>query len=218
MIIIPAINTTNQAEAKNQLNILNNVILSHGYDLARVQMDINDGTFENIVTITPDVLTEIDPKYKIDYHLMVKDPASWIRKCVKADRIIGQIEHMPDQLVFVKEVGDWKLKAGLAVDFGTDLHQINPEAFDNLDVILLMSYPAGRGGKEFNESIYGKIEELKEIKEKGNFTFKICLDGGITLDNIKRVKFAGVDEVAIGKRILDGDIEANFERMYKAQY
>ena len=218
MLIIPAINTSDTSEAVRLIDNLNNVILPHGYDLARVQIDINDGTFEDVVTITPETLSELDIKFKVDYHLMVKDPASWVRRCVKADRIIGQIEYMPDQLSFIKEVKDWRLKAGFAIDFGTDLNQINYEALGQLDVVLLMTYPAGRGGKEFNSGVYDKIEELIDIKTREKFTFNICLDGGISEDNIKSVKIAGVDEVAMTKRILEGDIEDNLEKFYKLMY
>lgn len=218
MIIIPAINTSDTSEAVRLIDNLNDVILPHGYDLARVQIDINDGTFEDVVTITPETLSELDIKFKVDYHLMVKDPASWIRRCVKADRIIGQIEYMPDQLSFIKEVKDWRLKAGFAIDFGTDLNQVNYEALGQLDVVLLMTYPAGKGGKELNTSVYEKIKRLSDIKQKSGSDFKVCLDGGITSDNIKSVKLAGVDEVAMTKRILEGDIEGNLEKFYKAQY
>ena len=218
MLIIPAINTSDTSEAVRLIDNLNNVILPHGYDLARVQIDINDGTFEDVVTITPETLSELDIKFKVDYHLMVKDPASWVQRCVKADRIIGQIEYMPDQLSFIKEVKDWRLKAGFAIDFGTDLNQINYEALGQLDVVLLMTYPAGRGGKEFNSGVYDKIGELIDIKTRERFTFNICLDGGISEDNIKSVKIAGVDEVAMTKRILEGDIEDNLEKFYKLMY
>ena len=218
MLIIPAINTSDTSEAVRLIDNLNNVILPHGYDLARVQIDINDGTYEDVVTITPETLSELDIKFKVDYHLMVKDPALWVRRCVKADRIIGQIEYMPDQLSFIKEVKDWRLKAGFAIDFGTDLNQINYETLGQLDVVLLMTYPAGRGGKEFNSGVYDKIEELIDIKTRERFTFNICLDGGISEDNIKSVKLAGVDEVAMTKRILEGDIEDNLEKFYKLMY
>lgn len=218
MLIIPAINTSDINEAKRQINALNDVILPHGHDLTRVQIDINDGTFEDVVTITPDVLSEQEIKFKVDYHLMVKDPASWVRKCVKADRIIGQIEYMPDQLFFIKEAKDWGIKAGFAIDFGTEINQINYETLGQLDIVLLMTYPAGRGGKELNTSVYEKIERLSDIKQKSGSNFKICLDGGISEDNIKSVKLAGVDEVAMTKRILEGDIEKNLERFYKLMY
>ncbi len=218
MLIIPAINTSDTNEAIRQINALNDVILPHGYDLARVQIDINDGTFEDVVTITPDILSEQEIKFKVDYHLMVKDPASWVRKCVKGDRIIGQIEYMTDQLSFIKEVKDWRLKTGFAVDFGTTLNQINYEAMGQLDMVLLMTYPAGKGGKELREEVYEKIERLSDLKRGGNYTFKICLDGGISEDNIKSVKLAGVDEVAMTKRILEGDIEENLEKYYKLMY
>jgi ribulose-phosphate 3-epimerase len=218
MLIIPSILTDNPKEAVNAIEKLNDVILPHGFPLERIQIDIDDGTFLGVKTIEPQVLSNVNSNLKFDYHLMVNDPASWVRKCVRADRIIGQIEHMGDRVSFTEKVSEWKIKTGLAVDFGTGLELLNPEAMRECEVILLMSYPAGMGGQDLNGEVYDKIENLKEIKLKGGYDFKICLDGGITLDNIKRVKLTGVDEVVIGKRLTEGDIEENLEKFYKACY
>jgi ribulose-phosphate 3-epimerase len=151
---------------------------------------------------------------------MVSDPIDWVDRCVrvKGDRVIGQIEHMSDQSAFIRRILELGIKAGLAVDIETELLRIDPNVIRNLEILILMTYPAGKGGQDMNEGIYDKIEQLKEIKLKGGYNFNICLDGGITLDNIKRVKLTGIDEVAIGNRIIDGDIEENLEEFYRAMY
>lgn len=231
MEIIPAINTGDSGEALEHLNKLNETILPHGFDLKSVQIDINDGTFENIKTVTPDIFTGVDTNLKIDYHLMVGNPISWIERCVRgqAERIIGQIEKIPDQIAYVEKITSVGLKVGFALDIETDIETIDESLLTSIDVILLMAYPAGAGGKILDERVFEKIEKLSELKKRtsgpeshrpgGDPTpFRICLDGGITEDNIKRVKLAGVDEVAMTKRILEGDIEENLEKFYKAIY
>jgi len=220
MEIIPAINTADPKEALDLLNQLGEIILPNGYPLENVQVDINDGTFENIKTINPEVLTEADTKLKIDYHLMVANPTSWVERCIRsqAERVIGQVEKIDDQLEFVEKATQVGVKVGFALDINTPIEQVDESLLTSVDVILLMAYSAGAGGKKLEEKVFEKVKKLAEIKSRDTTPFKICLDGGITLDNIKRVKLAGVDEVAVTKRILEGDIEKNLENFYKAMY
>jgi pentose-5-phosphate-3-epimerase len=242
MQIIPAINTSNPEEVLNLISKLGEIVLPNGYPLENVQIDVNDGTFENIKTITPERLAEADTKLEFDYHLMVSDPSFWVERCIRgqAERVIGHIEKMQDQLEFVEKATELGVKVGFALDIDTPISRIEGSLLTSIDVILLMAYHAGAGGKQLEERVFEKIEELVNIKHKasspdlrfvetsgsekgfrpsGDSTpFKICLDGGVTLDNIKRVKLSGVDEVAITKRILEGDIEENLEKFYKAMY
>jgi pentose-5-phosphate-3-epimerase len=220
MLIIPAINTTNSEEAIGLVSRLEDSVLPQGFPLERIQVDINDGTFENIETITPEVLLDMDTKLKFDYHLMVSSPATWVERCIRgqADRIIGHIERMQSQLEFVEKVTGLGMKVGFGLDIDTPVEQVDESLLTSVDVILLVSYPAGAGGKKLEERVFEKIEKLVEVKSKDATPFKICLDGGVTLDNIKRIKLSGVDEVAITKRILAGDIEDNLEKFYKALY
>lgn len=220
MNIIPAINTSKPEEALKLVSILGEIILPNGYPLENIQIDVNDGTFENIKTITPEVLTEVDTKLELDYHLMVSDPTFWVERCVRgqAERVIGHIEKMQNQLEFVEKATELGVKVGFALDIDMPISQIDESLLTSIDVILLMAYHAGASGKQLEERVFEKIEELVDIKHKDSSPFKICLDGGITLDNIKKVKLSGVDEVAITKRILEGDIEENLEKFYKACY
>ena len=212
--------TDNLEEALNDLNKFKDVVLPHGLSLERVQIDINDTTYFDVMTIEPEDLVGIKCEQKLDFHLMVNEPVGWVDDCVKADaeRVIGQIEHMKSQSDFVEKVLKWGIKPGLAVDFGTDLTLVEQNLFNSINVILLMSYPAGKGGQPLDERVYDKIEQLKKIRSEGNHNFLICLDGGVTLDNVKRVRLAGVDEAAVGLRVVGGDIEKNLENYFQKMY
>ncbi|HLE49007.1 MAG TPA: hypothetical protein VI819_03190 [Patescibacteria group bacterium] len=220
MEIIPSVLTDDKGKFADYIKKLNDVILPHGFPLKRVQIDINDGSFLGTKTVEPEEMSQLENKFAIDYHLMVTDPAEWVDRCAKgkADRIIAQVEKMPDQLNYFEKVNQWNLGVGLALDFPTEIHEIHPEVLPQLDVILLMSYSAGYGGQEFNNQIFNKIRELKEKKNQSGYKFSICIDGGITLQNINQLKISGADEVSIGKRLIEEDIEVNFEKFYKAMY
>jgi ribulose-phosphate 3-epimerase len=218
--IIPSILSGNPEQVRLDLERLGNVILPQGTALDRVQIDINDGAFLGVKTITPGLLSDIDTNLNIDFHLMTQEPVQWIDQCVKggADRIIGQIEKMNDQASFVNKLGEDGIKVGLAVDVETEIERLNESILESLDVVLLMSYPAGVGGQKFEERVLQKVRRVVEIRGLSQDSFEICVDGGIGIDNIKRVKMAGADEVVIGKALTAGNIEENLEKFYKAIY
>jgi ribulose-phosphate 3-epimerase len=220
MNIIPSILTNDLEEAKNVLEKLGDVILPQGVSLDRVQIDINDGSFLGVKTITPQLLSGIVTDLNIDFHLMTQDPSRWIDQCKSgnANRIIGQIEKMDNQASFVKKVCEIDTKVGIAVDIETEATRLDESILTSLDVVLLMSYPAGVGGQKFDERVLQKVRDLTVLRGQNQENFKICVDGGIGIDNIKRVKMAGADEVAIGKALTADNIEANLEKFYKALY
>ncbi len=208
--IIPAILTDGPKELREMLASCEGVT-------PRVQIDILDGVFAENKTIDPLLLGDMQTNLLIDYHLMVKEPTDWIDKCVigKADRVIGQIEEMWSQKLFIEEVKERGLAVGLALDIDTPVEKLDPAVLYAVDVILVMSVKAGLGGQEFKTKILSKIQELDHIRAYEELSFKICDDGGITLENISGIHIEGVDEVAIGKRVFEGDIKTNIQSFQK---
>ncbi len=211
--IIPAILTNNIGELKEKLAICEGIV-------ERVQIDIIDGVFANNKTIDPSVLANIDTNLKLDFHLMVDEPINWVEKCVGlgSDRIIGQIEKMSSQVEFVGKATSAGLKVGLAIDLATPVSKLDPLILNNLDVVLVMSVKAGFGGQKFDPSALLRINELNKIRSRDNTPFRICDDGGITLEWIDDVRREVVDEVSIGKRIFKGDLADNIKKFIKSAY
>src|SRR6185369_3720705 len=99
----------------------------------RIQIDVVDGIFADNKTVDPIALTNIETKLALDFHLMVKDPINWIQKCVgrAEDRIIGQIEEMPDQRKFVSEVLTNDNLVGLALDLDTPVTSLDQSVMED---------------------------------------------------------------------------------------
>ena len=211
--IVPSILTNDPEELKKKLSLCEGLV-------DRVSIDIIDGKFANNKTIDPSVLFDIDTNLKIDYQLMVYEPVNWIERCLRgqADRIIGHIEEMSDQVEFVGKVQEVGLSVGLAIDLETQVYKIDPTILNNLDIVLVMSVPVGFGGQEFDKRALGKIKELDEIRARDKTPFRIQDDGGITLESIHNVHKIGADEVSIGKRIFDGDLAKNLAKFQKAAH
>lgn len=209
--IIPAILTNDPKELEEKLRLLEGKV-------KRVQIDIIDGVYVANHTVMPDVLSGIETDLLVDFHLMTKEPPLWVERCVtgQADRIIGHIEQMGNQSAFIEKVVEVGAKVGLAIDLETPVEAIDGSLLTSLDVVLVMSVPAGFGGQEFNSSVLEKIKKLKEIKSRDDTLFSICVDGGINERNIHQVVEAGADEVSIGRRLFEGSVEENIEMLVQA--
>ncbi|KKQ53008.1 hypothetical protein A2865_01320 [Candidatus Woesebacteria bacterium RIFCSPHIGHO2_01_FULL_39_17] len=211
--IIPSILTNDPEEARELLSRCEGVV-------DRISIDIIDGKFANNKTIDPSAIADIDTTLKIDYQLIVYEPVNWIERCARAgaDRIIGHIEQMSDQVEFVGKVQGVGLSVGLGLDIETTIAKIDPTILTNLDVVLVMSVKAGFGGQEFDKRAINKLKELDEIRIRDDSPFKIHDDGGITLESIYNIHRVGADEVSIGKRIFEGDLGENLKKFQKAAH
>lgn len=186
----------------------------------RIQIDIIDGKFADNKTIEPSILGELNTSLKIDYHLMVNEPVDWVKRCVSgmADRIIGQVEKMSNQVAFIEAVSGVGAKVGLALDLDTPVSTIDPSILTDLDVVLVMSVPAGFGGQKFKPIVLDKIAQLDKLRENDRSPFYICDDGGVSVEYIDDVRCKGVDEVVIGASLFEGDLGDNVERYIRAAY
>ncbi|MBI3396877.1 hypothetical protein HY045_00210 [Candidatus Woesebacteria bacterium] len=217
--IIPAILTNDLTEIEEKLRRIEDLEIG-GVNIHRAQIDVIDGVFADNKTVDPALLSNVDTNLLLDFHLMCDEPVKWIEKSVNAgaDRIIGQIEKMTNQIEFVEKVTETGLGVGLAVDIDTPISRINPVVLTNIDVVLLMAVKAGFGGQKFNPKVLDKIRELDEIRSNDQTPFKICVDGGETEEVIDKTHFEGADEVVIGKRLFIGDMAVNLNRLQEAAH
>ena len=221
MKINPAILTADVKEALSMIGQVEEALDSHiRKHVDHVQVDIIDGIFVGNTTIIPEALADLDTSLQIDFQLMVREPIDWVERCVNpaTDRVIGHIEQMSDQVGFVKKVQGLGYKVGLALDIKTPVYMIDPVILTNLDMVLVMSVPAGFGGKSFDKRAINKIKQLDKTRERDDTPYVICDDGGITFEFVDDLKHTGVDEVAIGRRIYKGNLKQNIEKFIEKAY
>lgn len=209
MEIIPSILTNDLREVEEKLARAETIV-------PKVQIDVIDGQFVSNKTFDPTLLENFETDLNLDFHLMTKEPILWVEKVARAqaERVIGQIEKMTDQLEFVGKVQEVGLSVGLAVDLATPVSSLDPTILRDLDVVLLMSVPAGFGGQEFDPRVHDKIRELIKLRKKDSSPFKICVDGGITEEIIAGLAKEEVDEIIVG-RLFHGDLAENLKKWKK---
>ena len=72
---------------------------------------------------------------------------------------------------------------------------------DKVDLVLVMSVNPGFGGQTFIASALRKIERLRKLIDASGRDIRLEVDGGIKVDNIRRIADAGADTFVAGSAI-----------------
>lgn len=178
---------------KNRLEFIKKI---NDYDIDYIHIDVMDNTFTNNVAYSIEEINEINKisNKKLDIHLMVNDPIKYINSFnnMNIEYIIFHVEIDKDINNLINIVHGMGYKCGLAINPNTNIDVLE-QYINNIDLILVMSVMPGYGGQLFINSIYNKLEFLRN-KYK-NIT--ISVDGGINQDNIYKLSSL-VDMVVIG--------------------
>lgn len=161
-----------------------------------IHIDVMDKTFVDNVAYSMEEIREINAisNKKLDVHLMVNDPFKYIDNLrdMNIEYITFHVEIDKDINKLIDIVHGMGYKCGLAINPNTNIDALEPY-ISNIDLILVMSVMPGYGGQLFINSIYNKLESLRN-KYKNMI---ISVDGGINQDNIYKLSSL-VDMLVIG--------------------
>jgi ribulose-phosphate 3-epimerase len=175
-----------------------------------IHFDVMDNHYVPNLTIGPGVAQAIKPHCKqpdgtpvpLDVHLMVQpvDALALAFAQAGADYITFHPEasaHVDRTLQLIRGEG---VKAGLVFNPATPLDVLD-WVIDKVDLILLMSVNPGFGGQSFIDSALRKAEAARKRIEATGRDIRLEVDGGIKVDNIRRVADAGADTFVAGSAI-----------------
>jgi ribulose-phosphate 3-epimerase len=179
-----------------------NLIETAGANL--IHIDVMDGHFVPNITIGPAVVNSLIGKTKLpfDVHLMIENPERYIDSFINinTEYITIHVEACTHIHKAIQQIKSQGVKAGISLNPATPLSTLE-NIIDELDLVLIMAVNPGFGGQKFIQSTIKKIEKLSEIRRNKNLSFKIEVDGGINLENIKSVMDAGCDIIVVGAAI-----------------
>ncbi|MDO4545055.1 MAG: ribulose-phosphate 3-epimerase [Bacillota bacterium] len=173
-----------------------------------IHVDVMDGHFVPNISFGAAVMKSLLGKTDIpfDVHLMIEDPDRYLEDFVTENTKYITVHqeacvHLDRTLKHIKSLG---VKAGVALNPATSLCTLEYAA-EEADLILLMSVNPGFGGQKFIPSALDKTKALSGLRQERSLRFEIEMDGGITLDNVRKVTEAGVDIVVAGSSVFAAD-------------
>ncbi|MGD8748218.1 MAG: ribulose-phosphate 3-epimerase [Balneolaceae bacterium] len=173
-------------------------------DVQWLHCDIMDGHFVPNISYGPKFVRAAASCTDafLDVHLMIENPDNYIEVFVDAgaDQITVHQEACPHLHRTIQNIHQHGITAGVAINPGTSLHNIEPILTD-VDLVLVMSVNPGFGGQSFIETTYQRLQHLTKIRDEIGGGFLIEVDGGINLENIERVTRSGADILVAGSAV-----------------
>ncbi len=212
--IEPSLYAANFARLGEQIDVL----LRAG---ARVfHFDVGDGHFVPPITIGPIVLQSIAPQIHalegvIDVHMMTETPEKHFAAIAEAggDSVTIHLEACPDPEATVRTAREHQLQVGLAFKPETSAEQAAAAAED-FDIVLCMSIEPGYSGQEFMPEALDRIRRLRTLLPEAT---PIQVDGGIGLENVRKVRDAGAALFVAGTSIFGReDLPLTYRRLVQA--
>lgn len=132
-------------------------------------------------------------------HLMVIDPINYVEKIISnVDILEFHIEARGDKKEIINKIRTYEKNVGIVLNPDTQVFELKPY-LEEVDVVLVMSVVPGYSGQAFLPQTFGKVEELASYKDK--YGFKIEVDGGVNLENSKKLR--SVDILCSASTILN---------------
>ena len=175
-----------------------------------IHFDVMDNHYVPNLTFGPMICQAIKPHAKkpdgtpvpMDVHLMV-EPVDALAAAF-ADAGADTISFHPDASAHVhrsiQAIRAKGCKPGLVFNPAAPLDVLD-WVIDDIDLVLIMSVNPGFGGQSFIDSALRKIEDVRRRIDASGKDIRLEVDGGIKVDNIRRVADAGADAFVAGSAI-----------------
>lgn len=176
-----------------------------------IHVDVMDGKYvKNKANLFSSVkkLGEYTRK-RFDIHFMVQKPLKMIDDyaSLNAYCMTFHLDIKSDLNKVVDKCHSYGIKVGIALNPDQDIDLLEP-FLDRIDLVLVMSVVPGLPGQEFIDSVIPKIKKLREKIKKENRDIIISVDGGVNLDNKKKLN--NVDILVSGSFVINS---ANYEEV-----
>jgi ribulose-phosphate 3-epimerase len=93
-------------------------------------------------------------------------------------------------------------RAGITLNPDTPVDAVLPY-LGEVDLALVMSVNPGFGGQKFIDSAIGKLQRLRKEIDARRLAVELEVDGGVKLDNVRRVTEAGASVVVAGSAVFE---------------
>ncbi len=206
-------------------------LLNLGGDIARLEsagvrllhFDVMDGQFVPMLSVGPAFVRACTTSMLKDVHLMVREPGAIVEDCGEAGADIVTIH--PDSCAHphavLQKVGSLSnahepgrpLARGVALNPSTPLLALEP-FLDEIDMVTLVAVNPGYAGQRFINATIGRVAGVREMLAGRDVL--LCVDGGVTLENVGMIARLKPDIVVSGSAVFKGDVGKNVGKMTEA--
>ncbi|NJD67904.1 MAG: ribulose-phosphate 3-epimerase [candidate division NC10 bacterium] len=169
-----------------------------------IHVDVMDNHFVPNLTIGPAVVAAIRPHTTkpMDVHLMIEPVDPIIPDFARsgADIITVHPEatrHLDRTIQLIKSLG---CRAGASLNPASPIAWLD-YVLEGLDLVLVMSVNPGFGGQGFIEYVLPKITAIRGRIAAVGKAIDLEVDGGVKVDNIRRIAEAGADTFVAGSAV-----------------
>ncbi len=169
-----------------------------------IHFDVMDNHYVPNLTFGPMVCQALrkHSSVPIDVHLMVQPVDALAVAFARAGADLVSFHpdasaHVDRTLQLIKAEGK---QAGLVFNPATPLDVLE-WVIDKVDLVLIMSVNPGFGGQSFIDTALRKTERVRRLIAQTGRDIRLEVDGGIKVDNIRRVADAGADTFVAGSAI-----------------
>ena len=169
-----------------------------------IHFDVMDNHYVPNLTFGPMVCEALRKHcaVPIDVHLMVQPVDALAQAFCRAGADLVSFHpdasaHVDRTLQLIKAEGK---RAGLVFNPAEPIDVLE-WVIDKVDLVLVMSVHPGFGGQSFIDAALRKIERLRKVIDSSGRDIRLEVDGGVKVDNIRRVADAGADTFVAGSAI-----------------
>lgn len=185
-------------------NIQRDVEMINSSNADWFHVDIMDGVFVPNISFGFPVLKSIakHAKKPLDVHLMIVNPDQYVQPFKEAGAEILTVHfeactHLHRSIQNIKNTG---MKAGVAINPHTPVSVLE-DIIAEVDLVCMMSVNPGFGGQKFIENTYHKVGQLKTLIKSKHSKALIEIDGGVDLNNYKKLLQSGADVLVAGNTV-----------------
>ena len=163
-----------------------------------LHVDVMDAHFVPNLSFGPAMVAQLHrrfPALKLDVHLMMDNPGAYLETFAAAGawNITIHAEIPEDAGALLAKLHALGVRAGLSVKPGTPAEAVRA-LLPGADMVLVMTVEPGFGGQRFQEAMLDKLRALRAMGYQG----LLEADGGVTLENLPRLRDSGLDVAVMG--------------------
>jgi ribulose-phosphate 3-epimerase len=204
--VAPSVLAADFANLEKEIKMINDS------DADYIHVDIMDGVFVPNISMGIPVVEAIakHASKPLDVHLMIVHPDRYLERFRDAGAAhltvhLEACNHLDRSVQAIKSLG---CKAGVALNPHSPVYGLE-EIISELDLVCVMSVNPGFGGQKFIENTYNKVIKLKKLIASQGSSAKVEIDGGVSMENAKKLLDAGADILIAGSFVFSSNDPKN---------